>query len=233
MATGDPILQVNVGRILFCYFGSDLGEGDPIQQFRESLANYMPTFTAADAFTQLTWGDAGISARVAPSCETKRTDETCVSVWGHTAAPDSAMIRRARFFAWPVSNAAVFEVGTPAEKASIITRLRERDPTHTPIALVLTRDDLEYRTFSERSEMQIAAKRLSRVAGPAEEAKELEHLALDAHYANHSLLWFAPSEQSVIVVPRLSSFSDVSGFRKVLDEVIGLMPVRWIHRPGP
>ena len=158
--------------------------------------------------------------------------ETCLSLWDTSdGAPDLG--RRARFLAWAASRAAVFDVGTRERAEGCARALRERmSEDSSPIALVLTADDLALHPVPEWAALQDAAHRLGRAmaASHVEEATKLEAFARTAPQGRVAP-WLALSPSTVLVVPRLSALAMTEALTQEIESVTGRGPFHWSHRP--
>ena len=189
-------------------FGTDFDEGDPVAQLRESLAPYLPSFTAARELERGAWQSADLAVRVAATCGDAHpaADERCISLWDATDSPHDPG-PRARFLAWAASHALVIELGTRERAEAHARALRTRATLATStLALVLLDDDLALLPTPDRADLQAAAHRLGRAmaANGVRDTKDLEGFARAAG-GGRVAPWLSVSRTQLVVIPRLSA----------------------------
>lgn len=214
--------------------GEDLGEGDPLEELRQSLARYSSVLDTARSFELGHWRAEDLDVRVLGDCPTAlSSDQTCIPLWASADDP-SALDGRARFFAWPVSRAAVVELASSAAAhacAAAILEQGRRDATS--IALVLTSEDLALRPVPERAELEGAARRLgvAMAMNRRENRERLEALGRAAP-VGRTAPWLDMNPSTVLVVPRLSALVRLADLVNEVQTTTGCHVVRWLHRPG-
>ena len=221
---------------------TDLGEddADPMQEFRHSMAPFMPSFTAARELERGTWRSADLAVRVAPACAEANVapDEVCFSLWDTTDGPPDVG-SKARFLAWAASRTAVVDLGTRERAMACAFALRERvGDERSTVALVLTRDDLLLRPLPHRQELKEAARNLGR-AMAANDVEDTQHLEAFARAAPEGRVaaWLDVPAGGLVVVPRLSAIADAAGLAREIEaaarESTSDQPetLRWVHRP--
>lgn len=211
-------------------FADDLGDENtpPLDELRRELAPRMPTLNAARALTRPTWAGAGIEVRLAASCKEAGTDETCTHLWDE--GDDSASLRRARFVAWPVSRAAVLELGSVEELNACAAKLRPRaTAAGSSVALVVTNAEPTAADVAEREQLRDAAKQLGRAmhANHLRNEHDLEALARPSPKRATLPLRLGPT--SLAVIPRLSSLAHAGGVTTEIESACGTSG-RWIHQ---
>jgi hypothetical protein len=212
-------------------------DGEPMAEFRRGMAVHVPSFTAAREFERARWQHAGLSVRVASNCEDAKIapDERCIPLWPANDAPSDATVRRARFLSWAASRAAVFELSSRVRSEACARTLRERT-THpdSPVALVLTADDLALRPVPERAALKEAALRLGKVmaANDASDTQHLESFAREPAADEAPIAsWLSLSDVGIVVVPRLSAIARPEDLAAEIESAAQGSLVRWIHRP--
>jgi hypothetical protein len=223
---------------------TDLGDddGDPVQQFRHSMAAYVPSFTAAREIERGSWRSADLAVRVARGCDEANVlpGEVCFSLWDTNDGPPD-VARKARFLAWAASRAAVVDLGTRDRAIACAAALRARiGEEPSTVALVLTRDDLQLRPLDDRSEVQDAARKLGR-AMAANDVEDTQHLEAFARAAPEGQVatWLDLPTSGLVVVPRLSAIGDTAGLVSEIEAAAAAQEpkthdeatLRWVHRP--
>lgn len=213
----------------------DLGDDEaPLDELQRSLSAYVPALTAAHALEREECGAGGLRVRVARSCgeAALAPDERCAPLWA-TNAPRAATEARARFLAWPASNAALFDARDEASARRIMSRLRATaTEAGSPVALVLSKDDLENLDGAEHARFEASARRLGEAvaASGLTAPKTLEALARPRP-AGRAAPWLEMKETSVLVVPRLSALASPERLSAAIDAAAGGAALSWAHRP--
>jgi hypothetical protein len=212
-------------------FGDD--DVDPIDEFRRAMAAHVPSFTAARTFERSAWTTSDLTVRLARSCAEARPegDEVCAPLW--TDHAERGPVARARFLAWAASRAAVVDLATPAaaETSARALRVRVSAPS-SPIALVLTGDDLALRPVAERADLEDAARRLGRAmaANHIEDNHRLDAFARSAP-KGRAAPWLSLTPSQLVIVPRLSALARLGEVASEIEAAANGAPVRWVHRP--
>ena len=211
--------------------GTDLGEddSDPVAELRRETRRYLPLLTAARELDRGRWDTKDLRVRVASACHEATEGETCAPLWNRPGVTE--LERRARFFAWSVTAAAIVTFATDEAFAAGAGRLRERATLpSSPIALVLARRDLAFEAVPERDPLRDAARRLGRAmaANRRRDESRLESLGR-VPPSGRSAPWLALGPRALFVVPRLSKAMSP---RELSDEIAAAAGAfDWVVRP--
>lgn len=211
--------------------GTDLGDddADPVVELQRDTERYVPLVTAARELDRGRWSSKDVRVRVAGACSEAANGETCASLWDGRGRTE--LERRARFFAWSVTAAAIIAFDTDDAFSAGAQQLRERTTMpSSPIALVLTRNDLAFEAVPERDQLRDAARRLGRAmaANKRKDESHLESLGRVAP-AGRSAPWLALGPRTLLIVPRLSKAMSP---KELADEIAATAGAFvWVIRP--
>jgi hypothetical protein len=192
----------------------DLDEDEPQTPLLRVLRRMVVRVTAASAITSHRWMAPERTLVVAPAdaCGPSRQGLRCVPAW-HAGRDE--VERRARYFAWPLTDATLLTVRDADDARRAKDALRARANVDVGrIALALGPAELEGRAASPRvTRIREAARRATarargELGGPS--GKVLAALARESHGPVITGVHLAPNE--ILVVPRLGTLADIGAF---------------------
>jgi hypothetical protein len=204
--------------------GLDLSDDSPSVIARRLQKALLPSWTAARSLVLGSWSasDGSLSVRVAAPARAASTQGITVLAWSETER--NTLAARARFLAWPVSNAVLLDAGSPAGVRDLAALLRAGVTRESGlVGLVLDAGSQNVTRLSEgepeRRELEARLRRFDEAAlkklGDAEPLARALRAGLPAAPA---LPWLELHASELLVVPRLSSLARRSRFLSELDQ---------------